>query len=194
MDYQSIHLDPGENVLLEVRKHWIVFAGNALVLFFGALLPLAVYTILQIFVPNILKMIVLPGNGAALVSFLYILWVLFLWIIFFIEWTVYYFDVWFVTEKRIIDVDQKRLFNRDVTNLRFDKIQDVSVDVRGMISTFLDFGNVRVSTAAENEGDFVMTTIRHPDRVRKIIFSRHNEVGDIPLEHARANTPENPSL
>jgi hypothetical protein len=69
MDYQSIHLDPGENVLLEVRKHWIVFAGNALVLFFGALLPLAVYTILQIFVPNILKMIVLPGNGAALVSF-----------------------------------------------------------------------------------------------------------------------------
>jgi ABC-type multidrug transport system fused ATPase/permease subunit len=93
MDYQSIHLDPGENVLLEVRKHWIVFAGNALVLFFGALLPLAVYTILQIFVPNILKMIVLPGNGAALVSFLYILWVLFLWIIFFIEWTVYYFDV-----------------------------------------------------------------------------------------------------
>ena len=29
MNYTILHLDPDERVVLEVRKHWIVFAGFA---------------------------------------------------------------------------------------------------------------------------------------------------------------------
>jgi uncharacterized membrane protein YdbT with pleckstrin-like domain len=79
-----------------------------------------------------------------------------------------------VTDKRIIDVEQKQIFDRDITNLRFDKIQDVKVDIHGLIPTMLDFGTVEVQTASEDEGDFIMQNVRDPDRVRQIIFDRHN--------------------
>jgi hypothetical protein len=58
--------------------------------------------------------------------------------------------------------------------LRFDKIQDVTVDIHGLIPTFLNFGTVQVETAAENDGDFIMRAVRDPDNVRRVIFDRHN--------------------
>ncbi len=182
MNYSSLHLDFDENVILEVRKHWIVFFGNAIALLLGAVLPFIILAALKIFVPeilnNFLNMISLPGNTFALFTFIYILWILFLWIIFFVEWTKYYLDVWYVTEKRIIDVEQKRIFDREITNLRFDKIQDVTVDVHGFIPTMLNFGNIKVQTAGEDNTDFFMTMVRNPDEVRRIIFSQHNKIGD----------------
>src|SRR4051812_13563592 len=108
MDYSPLHLDSDEHVILEVRKHWIVFFGYAATLFFGALLPSTVYTIIKIFLPGFFEAIQLPGNTYAMLLFFYILWLLFLWISFFLEWTKYYLDVWYVTEKRIIDVEQKK--------------------------------------------------------------------------------------
>jgi hypothetical protein len=67
----------------------------------------------------------LPGQFYTLFAFFFILWVLTLWIFFFLDWTKYYLDVWYVTQKRIIIIDQKALFDREISNVRFDKIQDV---------------------------------------------------------------------
>lgn len=182
MDYSSLHLDLDEHVILEVRKHWIVFLGNALALVVGIVLPAAIFLFLEMFVPALLTRAIslfpLPGNTYAMVLFFYILWILFLWISFFIEWTKYYLDVWYVTEKRIIDIQQKKIFDREISNLRFDKIQDVTIDVHGFIPTMLHFGNIKVQTAGEDNADFFMSTVRNPDEVRKVIFSQHNEIGD----------------
>ncbi len=111
MNYEQLHLEPGEHVILEVRKHWIVFAGNAVALLFSGFLPLIVFTLVEILVPNVLNVISLPGNVAGLFVFFYSLWLLFLWVSFFVAWTKYYLDVWYVTEKRIIAIDQKHLFD-----------------------------------------------------------------------------------
>ena len=178
--YESLHLDPGEHVILEVRKHWIIFAANAISLLMSALLPCVIFVAIKIFIPQILVPIKLPGNVPALVLFFYSLWLLFLWISFFLQWTKYYLDVWYVTEKRIIDIAQKRIFDREISNLRFDKIQDVTIDVQGFIPTMLGFGNIKVQTAGEDNKDFMMNTVRNPDEVRRVIFSQHNEIGDNP--------------
>jgi hypothetical protein len=114
------------------------------------------------------------GNTRGILLFVYAVWLMALWMSFFIQWTNYYLDVWYVTEKRIIDVEQKRLFHRSVSSLRFDKIQDISIEVRGLIDTFFDIGNIRVQTAAENSADFVMLHAGSPDRVRNLIFRQHN--------------------
>jgi ABC-type multidrug transport system fused ATPase/permease subunit len=174
MNYDILHLDPDEHVILEVRKHWIVFAGFAASLLVMAILPCALFILLKIFLPKILPLLTLPGNSSAIFTFFYSLWLLFLWISFFIQWTKFHLDVWYVTEKRIIDVEQKQFFDREITNLRFDKIQDVTVDIHGLIPTFLNFGTVQVETAAENDGDFIMRAVRDPDNVRRVIFDRHN--------------------
>ena len=176
MSYKQLHLEEGESVIFEVRKHWIVFFGQAIALLFSALLPFILFTIAKMFEIS-LPQFDIPGNVSALFLFLYILWLLSLWILFFLDWTIYYLDVWYVTEKRIIVIDQKRIFDRVVSNIRFDKIQDVTIDVHGFISTFLGFGNIKVQTASEDSTEFYMNSVRHPENVRKIIFAQQNKTG-----------------
>ncbi len=177
MSYENLHLDSQETVILEVRKHWIVFVGIAAGLFSATILPLVVFVLLKIFAPT-LMVFSLPGNDAAFYTFLYTLWLLFMWVLFFIDWTKYYLDVWYVTEKRIIAVDQKNIFHREVSNLRFDKIQDITIGVRGFIPTMLDFGDVRVQTASEDNLEFVLSTVKRPENVRKVIFERQNRINE----------------
>src|SRR6185369_10095065 len=138
MNYDILHLDPGEHVILEVRKHWIVFAGHAIYLFLAAFFPFIILVAIRIFLYNYIP-VSIPStlNLSSLSLFFYSLWVLFLWISFFVSWTKYYLDVWYVTEKRIIAIEQKRIFDRGISNLRFDKIQDITIDVRGFWSTLL---------------------------------------------------------
>jgi hypothetical protein len=189
MNYDALHLESDEHVLLEVRKHWIVFAGHAISLLVAGLLPFILFVALEMFVPVVLNAFKLPGNPSALFLFFYALWLLFLWISFFTAWTTYYLDVWFVTEKRIIAVDQKALFDREISNLRFDKIQDVTINVDGFMQTLMHFGDVKVQTAGIEQDDFLMQTVRNPDEVRRVIFSQHNEIGDAPLKQAQYVRP-----
>jgi hypothetical protein len=181
--YDSLHLDSDERVILEVRRHWIVFFGHAIAVLVGACLPFVLFIIAKTFF-SVVFTFSIPGNGHALFTFLYCLWLLVLWISFFLNWTKYYLDVWYVTEKRIIAINQRSTFNREVSNLRFDKIQDVTINVHGVIATFLGFGDVRVQTASEDERDFFLRFVRHPDEVRRIIFNQHNTVHDV----SRANS------
>jgi hypothetical protein len=88
-------------------------------------------------------------------------------------------DVWYVTEKRIIAVDQKSVFHRGMSNLRFDKIQDITVEVHGFIPTMLDFGNVKVQTAGQDSQDFYIKAVRQPQEIRKVIFGRQNKINEI---------------
>lgn len=173
MSYDGLHLELGENVIQEVRKHWIVFVGHGLVLLVLAIIPLLLRIGVNIFMPGMLN-IPTPGNMNSLLLFLYTLWILFLWIWFFINWTKYYLDVWYVTEKRIIIVNQKQIFDREVSNLRFDKIQDVTLDMHGFIPTLLHFGDIRVQTASEDSKSFQINTVRHPEKIRRVIFSQQN--------------------
>jgi uncharacterized membrane protein YdbT with pleckstrin-like domain len=174
MSYEILHLDPDEHVIMEVRKHWIAFAGYGLGLLFVALLPVFVLAVLSTFVPQ-LFVIDLPVNASALFLFFYALWLLFVWASFFLHWTNYYLDVWYVTEHRIIAVDQRQMFSREVSNIRFDKIQDVTLDHHGFMSAFLGFGNIRVQTASEDSKEFYMTCVQHPEEVRKVIFDHQNK-------------------
>ncbi len=177
--YDILNLESDENVILEVRKHWIVFFGNAMSLLFSSLLPFIIYTFFKVALPGLGNMqISFPGNIQALLLFFYSLWLLFLWVTFFISWTKYYLDVWYVTGKRIIAVDQRNIFDRGISNLRFDKIQDVTIDVKGFLPTLLNFGNIKVQTAGEDNYEFNMSMVKDPEKVRKVIFSQHNEIGD----------------
>ncbi len=185
MNYKILNLEDGENVIYQVRRHWIIFLGYTIGLVFLGFLPFIAFVLIEEFFPTFFNVDV-GGNIYALFVFMYSLWVLILWIAFFLDWTKYYLDVWYVTEKRIIIIDQKQLFNREVSNVRFDKIQDVTVEVPGFLSTLLDFGNIKVQTASETVCEFKMRVIRHPAQVRKIIFSKHNEIGD-------KNTPATPT-
>jgi len=65
MNYNILHLDSDEHVILEVRKHWIVFVGYAVSLLVMAVLPCALFLLVKIFLPKILPFISFPGNVSA---------------------------------------------------------------------------------------------------------------------------------
>ncbi|MEK7185607.1 MAG: PH domain-containing protein [Patescibacteria group bacterium] len=172
----KLNLDPGEKIIFEVRRHWFVFWMQSTGIILGAFGPLLIWAVASDFLPA--KIVQTFNANLAVVFFLYSLWLLLFWVLFFIKWTNYYLDVWYITEKRIIDVDQKSLFHREVSNLRFDKIQDISIEVNGIIPTFLDFGDIRVQTAAEDSRSFQIKNVAQPEKMRSVIFSHHNREGD----------------
>jgi hypothetical protein len=173
-NYEELHLDTGERVIIEVRKHWIVFIGRVIFFVLSVFSLPVLYYLSYVFLPVVADFIYANIN---LFSFLYSIWVLMFWLGLFVQWTKYFLDVWYVTETRIIDVEQKTIFHREVSNLRFDKIQDISVEVDGILATFLNYGNITVQTASENQ-DFFISFVKNPEEVKRVIFNRHNEVGD----------------
>lgn len=104
-----------------------------------------------------------------LAAFLRNLFFIFTWITFFIIWIDYYFDVWIVTDRRIINIEQKGFFSRIVSELELDNIQDITTDVKGVVPTFLNYGNLYVQTAAEKER-FVFRHIPNPYEVKDVIM------------------------
>jgi hypothetical protein len=167
-----LHLDPDESIILEVRKHWLVFFSQAFFHLLAAFLPFFFYEGVIYLIPQVGEV---GSEYKPLVAFFYFLWLGVLWASFFMQWTNYFLDVWYITEKRIIDVEQKRPFHREMSSIRFDKIQDITIEVEGVIATFLNYGDIRVQTASENSKDFFMYTAANPERVRQMVFSQHNK-------------------
>ncbi len=178
MIFSRVELDPGETIVHEVRKHWIVFAWRAIWAFAVAVIPLIVYPLTVDVVPEKLAELITWFDPILL--FAYAMWLLAVWTILFIRWTNYYLDVWFITNERIIDVDQKGIFHREISNLRFDRIQDVTVEVKGVYATFLKYGDLRVQTAAEDSTDYTMPDANQPEEARRVIFELHNKKKTIP--------------
>lgn len=169
-----LKLDSNEKIILEVRKHWFIIFADGFVLFLVALSPLVLFTILFKLFPQINE-IKLGGDNVYLLSFFYSVWLLGVWIAFFIRWTDYYLDVWYITPKRIISIDQRGLFHREVIDLRFEKIQDVTSEINGIIATVLDFGDIHVQTAGSSEErEVVLKRARDPLYVKKIILGLHS--------------------
>ena len=113
----------------------------------------------------------LTGSIVSLGLFVYTLWILLLWMFVFVEWTDYYLDVWYVTNKRIVDVEQKGVFYREVSSLHYGKIQDITVETRGIIPTFLGFGDIHVQTAGEDR-EIILKMAARPDDVKRIISNQ----------------------
>jgi len=163
-----IVIKPDERIIIEVRPHWLAILRNFIISGLLVLLPFIIITVLyQLSFP-------LDQLGLApLAVFLTGAWILVVWIFFYIAWTDYYLDVLILTDQRLIDIEQKGLFAREVSELRIENIQDVTVEVSGFLETLLDFGNVRIQTAASDQ-EFLVRTIPHPSKVKDIILSRYD--------------------
>jgi uncharacterized membrane protein YdbT with pleckstrin-like domain len=77
------------------------------------------------------------GIDQSVVLFAQNFFMLVIWIYGFMIWIDYYFDIWIITSERIINIEQKGMFTRKVSELRFQKIQDVTTEVIGFLPTIL---------------------------------------------------------
>lgn len=164
-----IKLIEGEKILYEVRKHWYVLLVES---FFTVILSLVPWVVF--FGLDVLSVPLVGGEGS-LLFFLGTLWLFVTWIVFMIIWTNYYLDVWLVTTRRIIDIEQHGLFSRDFSEFRLDKIQDITIEVKGILPTLLRFGDIHVQTAGEDR-EFIIKGIPKPYRLRDVMFKEQHRV------------------
>lgn len=139
-------LRENEKMLLEVRKHWFMVAAPSLSFVFLFLVPPGVLY----FLPQIKLIIRLP-EIVPFVYFILTLYSMVVALLLFHLWTNYYLDMWIITNERIIDIEQHGLFQREVAEIPLSRVQDVTVEVHGIIETFLKFGTIRIQTAGERE-------------------------------------------
>ncbi|HXV27233.1 MAG TPA: PH domain-containing protein [Candidatus Paceibacterota bacterium] len=158
-----IPLEQGERVVIKVHRHWFFLATHALLIVLVLVLPFAAYRSL------IAYGALAPGGVSAGAAWtLGALWFLVGWTLYFKFWTLYWLDIWVVTDRRLIDIDYRHLFDRDIAILRLDKIQDVQVRVTGVLGNLLKFGAVSVQTAGESR-EFVIDQIAEPEALRDAI-------------------------
>lgn len=154
-----------EHAEMALRRHPFTFLKHIVVLLVLAGLPYAVFQVISGIYPWILlgqvsyPLLVLGAS-------IYYLWI---WLFFFGQFIDFYLDVWIVTNDRIVNIEQKGLFARTISELDLYKVQDVTSEVHGMLHTFFNYGNVHVQTAGEQER-FIFRQIPRPHDVRKRIL------------------------
>lgn len=170
-----IQLESEEKILLKVRKHKFVLFMQSSFIPFLIVAPPIIYAILN----KTGYFVTLNSNVLYLFIFLYSAILLLCWTVFFVFWTDYYLDILIVTNKRIIDIEQKGFFNRELAIVRLEKVQDITVQIKGILATFLDFGDLRIQTAGESR-EFIVKNLPNPNEIRKIIYGLHSEVLEKP--------------
>ena len=166
-----IEFHPDEKIVLERRKHWFPIAVEGVTLLGSGVAP-TIIILAAIALPEEVRTFILSNQP--LLWFLATGWFLLMWVIFFVVWTNYYLDVLIVTNKRVMDVEQRGLFARDVAELRVDNIQDVKVEIIGILASLLKFGNIHVQSAGYSR-EFVVRDIHDPNEVKHAISRQVDE-------------------
>lgn len=150
-----------EKVEYTLRRHWLTFLPVILTLLVMFAVPLVVLAIFQNLFPDFLTgpitypLTILFGS----VYFLFAL------MFFYIQFIDYYLDMWIITNDRLIDIEQKGLFSRSITELELFQIQDVTSTTVGLWATFLHYGDVVITTSS-NTSSIILHKVPRPDFIR----------------------------
>ena len=131
------------------------------------LLPLILLTFLPLLTSNLDPNLLVPAT-----NFFLALYMIILFLTLFLFWMDYYLDMWIITDRRIIAVEQKGLFRREIAEILLPRVQDVTLEISGIIETFLKFGTIRIQTAGERE--FTIDNIPRLYEIKDIILKYSN--------------------
>lgn len=140
------HPLPGETVVTIIRRHWIIFFLSIVLHLLLVLIPFPVLWFLHTYLPSLFTESSLSWTLLVLTTSTYVLLMILMTYVRFID---IYLDVWVVTNKRVLNIEQLGMFSRTESEHTFDKIQDITVEVSGVISTLFNFGDLHVQTAGE---------------------------------------------
>jgi uncharacterized membrane protein YdbT with pleckstrin-like domain len=161
-----IEVNKDEKIVRVVRKHWFILIGNLFILIACVAAPMIIAVALN-YIP-IHAIFNFYGGAGAAESFLLFAWLTFVWMVGWHMWTDYYLDVLIITDKRIFDIEQLGFFTRRSSSFHIDRLQDITVEQKGIIQTLLHFGAIRFETAGEAP-NLVTPYVAHPYDVKKFI-------------------------
>ncbi len=148
-----------EEIIMITRKHWVAYFTHILLAFFIPMLPIALLIISSnselygkstIYLGLFIASIVIAIN--IIVTAI-------------VQW---YYNISIITGKRILCLKVNSIFQHSYTEILWRKIQDVSHDSIGVLSSIFDIGNVYLDTAGEGI-DLTVKFVPQPRDVQEVI-------------------------
>lgn len=163
MAIPSLHLEENERILLVLHRHWFVLVREL-----SAVILMIFAGIMAFSAKSVWYVLIAASVLNHLAAFLLSLYALLILVLVFAIWINYRLDVWIITTKRVIDVEQRGLFNREISEFLVANIQDITTEVPTMIMTLLGFGNMTIQTAGQK--NFIVREIPHLEEAKRIIM------------------------
>ena len=168
MDVDKI-IDPNEQVQSVVRQHWI-----NIVPVIGSLLLITVVGLVGFYLlgrygdrlhgPHIMTIAVLALLALMALGL----------VLAYVSWTIYTQNGLIITNKNVYQVTQNSLFDCKMSQFSLERLEDVSAAQSGMLANILNFGDVTIETAGEEE-NFVFRQAPNPRGLASWIMACHQQ-------------------
>jgi len=167
---EYLAMNPGEKVILESHRHWVnvapFFLSTAIVIVAGFL------TIGYVGANPDSANRLFPGLSLAIVTPLVALLDVVAVVVLFFAYTVYRQNRIILTNMHFIQITQTGLFGRTLSKLSLDELQDVRGTRKGVLGTILNYGEILIETAG-NEENFFFRPAPDPLNIAEKINDTH---------------------
>lgn len=170
MEQETLQLEAGETVIAVIHRHWLILFTQLFGLAVFALTPFLGWLIAVTASASLPTLTVNFTDFTTHFIFFYSCWLLYTLMAVAHTLANHYLDVWTLTNRRIIAVDQQGFFKRHLGSFRLDKVQDINVQITGIVATLLDYGSLEVETAAGTTGEFRAYNLPHPRQLKNLIL------------------------
>ena len=83
-------------------------------------------------------------------------------------WYRYQNDIWIITDQRLIDSVRNHPFQHQVSTANLRNVQEITIEVNGVLPTLFGFGDVRCQTAG-TDSNFTLRGVPEPKAVMDTI-------------------------
>lgn len=149
--------EANEAIFIFTRRHPAAFLPILGVVLLMTLLGMGLLVIISSFLPY--NFAILTGSAFLLFMALFTM----------VEFFDFYFDLYIATDRRVVDIDQNRFFNRSVSELLYEDVQDVETKSKGILATFFNYGDVMIQTAG-SKPNFTFAQVGNATEVAAIIL------------------------
>lgn len=159
--------EPEEQVLMVLRRHLLTNIPWVVIALVGWFLPVGIMLI------PFWATVPLPFRLVTIV-----VWYLVVIGYMFEGFLTWYFNVFIITDQRIVDIDFFSLIYKKMSTTKFDRVEDISFTLSGLLGVIFDFGRVDVQTAGELP-NFDLRDIPHPQIVTQFLGEMQAKAGQL---------------
>ncbi len=172
--HPMVVMQPGEQIVAKIKRHAFGIVSLYLIAIVGIVLAVSLAIFL---LPDMLNQTGTAGTGGSSMSMVYAgtaIVVAGLLLVLGVATSVYWQNEWVVTTDSITQVSQNSLFNRQVSQLSMENIEDVTVNQNGILPHMFGFGTLVVETAGERS-KFVFPYCPEPNEYARKILEAHED-------------------
>ncbi len=162
-----IQQKPYEKLMFTARRHPITFVPYVI---FFLLLLVAPFGLYWLITNSGLNSYLQSQTGFALAILAASVYYLSCFLFFYTYFVTFHLDLWIVTNDRLLDMEQKSLFNRVISELDLYQIQDATSEVKGLFPSMFNYGNLTLQTAGAVD-KFTFRSVANPNKLREAILN-----------------------